>query len=209
MDNMNVIGGQKVVHVRRLNRLWWAPVDTRRWPKLVAINELNGTERDDRLLEFFHVDGTWWACRHAFFDDEENGMVEYWSEVHEPTVARNHLEHLGVLPPELEKWRPIAADMELHRRWLQENGATPDWDNEARVLSFGGVVIIKYRDKSYNQMELWNQFQGRGWPPLIPDPFEDLDTLKDTLRACKKKLGGAPRSIRLFREGDQVGWRHA
>jgi hypothetical protein len=176
----DVIGGDEVVHVRRRNSLWREPVDTQRWRRIVAINELNGTQFDDQLLDFYYVNEEWWARRRVVFDEEENGLVTYWREATPAEVARELLEHLGELPIELAEYRAVGVGGEFDLRLMS-------WRGGSRVPTSGlNLVIVGTDDKGLLRIRI---FDGRGQRVTDTDETQFPDQAA-AIASLKQRLPG-------------------
>ena len=68
----------------------------------------------------------------------------------------------------------------------------PRWDADYRVVTYGGVVVKKFKLPSPNQEAILMAFEEESWPPLIHDPLmprPELDPkhrLHDTIRSLNR-----------------------
>lgn len=82
----------------------------------------------------------------------------------------------------------------------------PVWDRDTRTLSFNGEVCIVLKRSNTNIEKLIDSFDSKGWPPSIPNPFENEVKLHDTIKSYKKSSGFTNR-IDFHRNIQRAAWK--
>jgi hypothetical protein len=126
----------------------------------------------------------------------------------------------------LEPPRPVEIELptpiNLHRLMVleQEGDQSPEqpvshptWDEEARELRWGRIVVKRYTKPPGNQTFLLAVFEKDGWPKVMEDPMtgtRGIDAKKrlgDTVRALNQNMVNP--IIEFYRDGtgERVCWR--
>ncbi len=95
----------------------------------------------------------------------------------------------------------------------QETERRPHWDATGRQITFGAVVIKRYRQAAENQIAMLEAFEKNCWGSVIDNPLPDegfvdrIDQLYETVKSLNR--GHLVHCIVFFtcNCGSSVGWR--
>ncbi|HEU5115184.1 MAG TPA: hypothetical protein VFT74_00765 [Isosphaeraceae bacterium] len=83
----------------------------------------------------------------------------------------------------------------------------PIWNAQERTLSYNGITCTSYAREGHRQFDLLDAFDSEGWPDRIYNPFNHIETLKNTVSDLNKKLREKGSPIRFRIRHSRVNWR--